>query len=60
MTGDDLITKVTEATSHDEALSIALRAPARARAEALDLLYIDDLGLGKTGQAKAIVREARS
>lgn len=60
MTGDDLVTLVTEAPDHATALRIASEAPSAARHGAAELLYVDLYGLSRTDQAEAIVAEARA
>ena len=59
MTGDDLITKITEAVDNDTAMSICMNAPLKARQEAADLLYIDYEWVRKALLCKHIVLEAR-
>lgn len=60
MTGDDLITLVTEAGFELEARTIARKAPSSALHAAADLLYIDDDGMSRNILATAVVREARA
>lgn len=60
MTGDDLITLVTEAAT-DEAASCAIASTPRAvLLAAADLLYIEAEGRSSWTLRKAIVREARA
>lgn len=60
MTGDDLITLVTEAASAAEATRIVEAASVQARYSACDLLYLDCDHHGQPWMIKAIVREARA
>jgi hypothetical protein len=60
MTGDDLITLVTEAGFELEARAIARKAPGSALHQAADLLFIDDYGMSRNILATAVVREARA
>jgi hypothetical protein len=59
MTGDDLVTMVTEAPCEQGARDIVFAAPAGVVRDAADLLYIDpDFPL--PAMRRHIVREARS
>lgn len=62
MTGDDLITLVTEAPTADAALDIALVVTSRAvLLAAADILYIDDpTGHSSMTLRRSIVRAARA
>jgi hypothetical protein len=60
MTGDDLITLVTDAATDAEALAIVHGASVQARFSAADLLYIDADHHGMPWTERAIVAEARS
>jgi hypothetical protein len=60
MTGDDLITLVTDAATDGEALVIVAGASVQARYSAADVLYIDADHHGMPWIIRAIVREARS
>jgi hypothetical protein len=60
MTGDDLVTLVTEAPSAEEAARIAKAAPVNARYGACDLLYLDAESHGMPWIIRNIVSEARA
>ena len=60
MSGDDLITLVTEAASTSDAARIVRFAPAAAIREAADLLYIEVEGHSPVVVRADIVREARA
>lgn len=60
MTGDDLITLVTNAPDVSTARGIVFHAPVQARYEAADLLYLDADNHSKMWACINIVREARA
>jgi hypothetical protein len=60
MTGDDLITAVTEAATEQEAARLVRDAPASARSEAADILYVDTERHSAPWVRAAIVSEARA
>jgi hypothetical protein len=60
MTGDDLITLVTEAGSDAEARAIMDTAPALAVVAAADLLYVSDAITGIRPLRNAVLQEARA
>lgn len=61
LTADDIITRLTQAASEEEAQAIADSVRSRALLdEVADLLYTDSYGRSPAVIRKAIIREARA
>jgi hypothetical protein len=60
MSGDDLITALTEAPTEAAARTAADAAPAAALYAAADTLYVDSYGHGRAWLRSAVTREARA
>jgi hypothetical protein len=60
LTVDDVITRITEADTSDEALAVLERIPRRTLEEVADQLYVDTWGKSLASVRVACLEEARA